>query len=545
LCVQHCADGSKQKRGEDFDYSFSPTASAGAVKGSISIAALNRLELALLDVENCFQTMLVPVEQRIVMSAPMFRLEWFQSPYPNCKIEPSSNGKYYVQAFNGVQGMKSIGRIWYKFMYVMLTKFGFSRFHGDHALFFYYDKSTGEMMILDTSTDDFLCGHNSPTLLKPLIDYISKYVNVTVQQGEILNYLNLRIIQSRYGISINQTQHIKDTILDVWFPKDDGKSSIKAAHTPFSTDPKYKRKLVETLPAQEDELAQLEYECGGTFPHLVGKVSHVSVWTRPDLSYAMSRLQKFSTVPHRPAFEGIKRVGRFMYYNRHRLIMYPRKASLTGAHIFRNTYDNGHIEEAEIVNNIAIFVDSEHGRDLSTRRSMYFVCVVIAGVIVDHVAKQSGAIALHSTDAEIYGFCAASKRAVFWYDLAVFFQLPTAGQPIRLYEDSQPCIDVVQSHSILSKVKHLAVQIAFAYEKITMGVTQPEYLHTTLQPADAGTKPQSAPVLKRAFNYLIGVRHYPPRTSEHAQVLDLSEFKCYHDKTSLAIKVEDEEKKND
>jgi hypothetical protein len=62
LCVRHCADGSKQKRGEDFDFSFSPTASAGAVKGSIAIAAQNRLELALLDVENCFQTMLVPIE---------------------------------------------------------------------------------------------------------------------------------------------------------------------------------------------------------------------------------------------------------------------------------------------------------------------------------------------------------------------------------------------------------------------------------------------------------------------------------------------------
>jgi hypothetical protein len=78
LCVRHCADGSKQKRGEDFDYSFSPTASAGSVKGSISLAALNRIELALLDVENCFQTMLVPIEQQIVMSAPMFWLEWFQ-----------------------------------------------------------------------------------------------------------------------------------------------------------------------------------------------------------------------------------------------------------------------------------------------------------------------------------------------------------------------------------------------------------------------------------------------------------------------------------
>jgi hypothetical protein len=54
--VRHCADGSKQKRGEDFDFSFSPTASAGSVKGSIALAALNRLELVLLDVENCFQT---------------------------------------------------------------------------------------------------------------------------------------------------------------------------------------------------------------------------------------------------------------------------------------------------------------------------------------------------------------------------------------------------------------------------------------------------------------------------------------------------------
>lgn len=123
--------------------------------------------------------------------------------------------------------------------------------------------------------------------------------------------------------------------------------------------------------------------------------------------------------------------------------------------------DNGLIEQAEIVNNIAIFVDAEHGRDASTRKSMYFICVVIGGVIVDHVAKQSGAIALHSTDAEIYGFCAATKRACFWHDLAIFFGLPTAGDPIQLYEDSKPCIDIVQSNSISSRVKHLAVQIAF------------------------------------------------------------------------------------
>jgi hypothetical protein len=130
----------------------------------------------------------------------------------------------------------------------------------------------------------------------------SEIVNVTVQRGQVLNYLNLRIIQSIYGISIDQTQHIKDTILDVWFPSDDEESKVKAAYTPFQTDPSYERRLAETLPAQEDELVQLDYEFKGNYPHLIGKTSHASVSTCPDISYAMSRLQKFATIPSRPAF---------------------------------------------------------------------------------------------------------------------------------------------------------------------------------------------------------------------------------------------------
>jgi hypothetical protein len=75
----------------------------------------------------------------------------------------------------------------------------------------------------------------------------------------------------------------------------------------------------------------------------------------------MARLGKFASIPHRPAFEEIKRVSCFLYYNDHRPIMYPRKASLTGTHLLVNNYADGRSEAHEIVNNIAIFVDAEHG----------------------------------------------------------------------------------------------------------------------------------------------------------------------------------------
>jgi hypothetical protein len=94
------------------------------------------------------------------------------------------------------------------------------------------------------------------------------------------------------------------------------------------------------------------------------------------------------------------------------------------------------------------------------------------------------------------------------------------------------------------RVKHIAVQIAIACEKILMGITDPEYIKTSLQPADGGTKQQSGPIIEPAFNYLIGARHYPPPDSEHACLMDLSDFKCYHDKR-VGIENVTEEKKDD
>jgi hypothetical protein len=58
--LRHCADGSRQKKGVNFDYSYSPTAAASSVRFTLRYAAFRRFELALLDVENAFQILLTP-----------------------------------------------------------------------------------------------------------------------------------------------------------------------------------------------------------------------------------------------------------------------------------------------------------------------------------------------------------------------------------------------------------------------------------------------------------------------------------------------------
>lgn len=208
--------------------------------------------------------------------------------------------------------------------------------------------------------------------------------------------------------------------------------------------------------------------------------------------------------------------------------MYARPLDIVGSHKLINIYKDGSKKTHHISNNFAIFVDSDHARDKSSRRSTNFTVVTLGGVAIEWSAKQAGPIALHSTDAETFAFSSAAKKSIFYHELAKFFQMPTAGDPNIIYEDSQPCIDTIASNSISSRAKHFATPIAFANQQITFGICQPEKIDTSIHPADAGMKPQSWPLLEHVFNYIIGSRYYPPSDSQHAIDMDLQAFKVFH-----------------
>ena len=84
-----CANGSKQQKGIDFDFSWSPVIGAKAFRMTLSWAAVKRLTLAIMDVVNCFQSTLIPEEERIVVTLPSFYMDWFKKEYPEYKLEDS------------------------------------------------------------------------------------------------------------------------------------------------------------------------------------------------------------------------------------------------------------------------------------------------------------------------------------------------------------------------------------------------------------------------------------------------------------------------
>jgi hypothetical protein len=58
------------------------------------------------------RNILLPQEERLIITMPPLYKKWFQSKYPSAKWEESPSGKYVLELLNGLQGDKSIGRKW-------------------------------------------------------------------------------------------------------------------------------------------------------------------------------------------------------------------------------------------------------------------------------------------------------------------------------------------------------------------------------------------------------------------------------------------------
>ncbi len=381
----HCLDGSRQVKGTDYEHTFSPTANPATVKLILALASSWHLLLGLLNVSNCFQSVQHDrIEDRRVASCPPFFMEWFKMKYPKVPVKQSPSNHYVCQILNGMQGDCEIGRKWYLLLKKNLEEFGFNQCPFDLSLYYFCDKA--HVMLLNTSTNDFLCAYSDSTIFLHLQTHMKIYVGVTSQDGLVLNYLNLQILQSSHGISVDQSKHIQSTILDPWFGSAPQQLTCPV-HTPYCTDSEYEKELYDVLPASEDELKQLNKEFGGSFPHHNGKFMHIMVLTCPDIAYAVTKLARSTPIVSSPVMECLARVACYLLAHPHRPIIFPH-LSLKKSHLFRNEYDNEKFHQIEVTNGLATFADSEFARDTCNRRSMDSILIFLVYSLITKLATK-------------------------------------------------------------------------------------------------------------------------------------------------------------
>ena len=352
------AQGFSQKHGFDYDETFYPVVRFESLRTVIALAVQNGLKLPQMDVTTAFLN--GELEEEVYMKQP----EGFAAKGQEdlvCKLKRS------------IYGLKQSPRCWNSALDNQLKKMGFVQAKGDSCL---YMASEGEMFMVAVYVDDIILAGKSNKRIAEVKQNLAKQFQVK-DIGELHYFLGLKVVQDKEsgGVHIGQPAYAEKVLQQF------GMEKAKTVTTPVDAS-------VKLIKATEDD------ECVDQqlYQSAVGSLLYLSTATRPDITYAVSNVAKYSAKPTKHHWIAVKRILRY----------------LKGTLNYSLFYSKGGATEC------VGFSDSDWGGDLHDRKSTSGYLFQISGAAVSWRSKKQTCVALSTAEAEYMALASAAQEAMRW-----------------------------------------------------------------------------------------------------------------------------------
>nr|ABA98225.1 retrotransposon protein, putative, Ty1-copia subclass [Oryza sativa Japonica Group] len=270
------AKGYTQKEGEDFFDTYSPVARLTMIRVLLALAASHGLLVHQMNIKTAFLN--GDLEEEIYMDQPDgYVLEGQEGMV--CKLLKS------------LYGLKQAPKQWHEKFDTTLTSVGFVVNEADKCV--YYRYGGGEGVILCLYVDDILIFGTSLSVIEEVKDYLSKSFEMK-DLGEADVILNIKLQRGdEGGITLVQSHYV-DKVLSRF-----GYSDCKPAPTPY--DPSMLLRKNRRIARD-----QLRYS------QIIGSLMYLASTTRPDISFAVSKLSRFVSNPGDDYWQALERVMRYL-----------------------------------------------------------------------------------------------------------------------------------------------------------------------------------------------------------------------------------------
>ena len=518
LKIRECIVGTKQQKGIDFPESYWATVEPTTVRLQLSITSALRYTAAIIDVKNAFQTSVVTEEYREFVTTPPTYTEWLEKT-EGIVIDNPSKAKLIRQMLNGCQGTKSASNVFGKNLCKSLKRYGFKRCITDHG-FYVFQFDDGTYLYLSCSTDDLLVSFATYNHFQNFVDFLREYFTLTVQTGPVLKFIQMRIIQSEQGISLDQAEYVYEAVHDYF--NDDNLEKIKTVSTPLRSDNEYERELYDIPLMNDSEFEQACVKHRGTFRHHTGKLLYAGVMTRFDIAFAVQRMAEFNVRPNAPAWEGIHRIMRYLAGDVLRPLFFPAK-DLDGTSRLIATLTPSKEDSLDISNSVNLFTDAEYARCISTRHTYICSVITLLGVAIHHKVKKCNTIFTNTTDAEVKAAYDGTKRLKPIVSILeqMGFRL---SKPTPIHIDNAATVAIIAAERMTPRCRHLDIPIAFLHQSKENDEIVEKQVSTHMQLADIGTKQTVPVVFKRAKYWLCGHHFYPREGTNHYDWLGMQHY---------------------
>ena len=360
-----------------------------------------------------------------------------------------------------IYGLKQAGRQWYARFHKSLESFGLTRLKGDPCC--YHMKTSTDTLIVMIHVDDAIITGSSPKMINSLKVSLRAEYRLT-DLGPIKHCLGWEITRDRPNrtLCIGQRQYITDLLRTYNVQKEKFKSCPASNITLIPLD-------------------KSEERIDRPYLELLGAVLYIANCTRPDISYAVSELSRYSSHPGRIHWDELMRI---LYY-------------------LNETKDHGIVYKGSLSPEISGFVDASYARCPITRRSRHGAILLHSGGAVDWRSKMQTVVATSSMEAEYIGLCAAVKMSR-WLQSCMNELHLSRNKKIVIGMDNKSAIIFAEEQIVQDRSKHIDIQFHYTREQIGNGFIGLKYVNTNRLPADMLTKPL-AKTPTRIFRKDIGV----------------------------------------
>ncbi|CAB1106624.1 unnamed protein product [Ectocarpus sp. CCAP 1310/34] len=190
------------------------------------------------------------------------------------------------------------------------------------------------------------------------------------------------------------------------------------------------------------------------------------LFTRPDIALPLNKLQKIAHSPTERMWNALVRIMSYLNETKDLGITYVRGSGL----------------------DLDVFVDSSYADSTVDRRSTTGLAVTVGGTVVCAFMKTQPVTAQSTTEAEYVAAGEGVKEALFVRGVLSFIAPETSGATIRVREDNEGALALVQNPFSSARSKHIDVRFHFIRELFKVGKITADYVSTEEQHADMLTK---------------------------------------------------------
>ena len=429
--------GDHQKLGVDVWETFAPVANPSSIRTILVIANKRKLKIRQGDVPAAF--LHADMDGEVIIRIPEI---WAESE--------RELGAMFWRLRKALYGTKQAGRLWRKLLKEFLLLLGLKPLIWDSCVFTRGSFENGDMLILVVWVDDIIVVHDDKKIatFNEVWDALKERFNIK-DLGELDVFVGMKITRDIEGgrLAICQSNYFVEALKD--FKMD--------VCTPRITPMQPNQRLASTTEAESIVDKPMR--------KLVGQLMYPTVWSRPDIAYAVGTISQHLVKPAERHWKAGMDLLRYVQGTKDMSLNYHAKEELV----------------------LEAWADSDWAGDTEKGRSVYGYLVTLGGNLVSWKSKKHSATSSSSTTAELTGLYQATIEVVWMRGLLSELGYPQT-KPTVVYQDNSAAIAIVKGEKDSTRLKHETVKLNVMRDYFRNGVIELVKTPTEDMIADIMTK---------------------------------------------------------